>query len=238
MSLRFDAEIANLAAAGITLNDLKGDEVEDLVHAIDRVHNPFREVNLDALGKPLYDRNGLILYPLTIGAVVWLEEYAKPWWGKQPRAYFWAVVFAMIHARERGVFSNLTDEDAAYEEVKRTGLELCVSEDEITEAVDIALDFNRPPTKRDDRQKDEEGTDWATVIAALETQSGIPAEKWIWQRSADYCVRAYHTLTKFVARQGGQKAARMQDELDRAMNYLAAVRSSIIDRINAERAKK
>ena len=236
MSLRFQCEIDALKQKGITMNDLTGDELEALVEAVARVRNPFSEVNADALRHPLYDRNGVVLYPLTIGAVVWLEEYAKRWWGGRTKAYFWAIVFALVHSREQGVFEKYSrDEKDAYEAIKAECLKLCVCEDELAEAIDCALNFKRPD---DGRRRDEEtGVDWAKIILVLETNSGIPAEKWIWDRSADYAVRAYKHLSDQIQRMGGGKSApRAKDELDHALNALAKVRAGIIARIEAERA--
>lgn len=236
MSLRLKTELANFKAKGITPNDLTPDELEALVHAVDRVRNPFTEVNLDALGLPLYDHNGIRLWPLTIGACVWLEEFARKWWGDRPKAYFWAVVYCLMHGREPDAFAAMRVETEAFHRIKEDALKLAVCEVEITEAVDTALNFKRPPRKKT-TPKDETGIDWASIIETLEGQSGIPAEKWIWQRSADYVVRAYHELSQFASRTGGQKATRMKDELDYALNQLAEVRSSILMRIEAERGK-
>ena len=234
MSYALKKELQGLAQLGITANDLTADELEALVLAVARVRNPFSEVNMDALGRPLYDANGLTLYPLTIGAVVWLEEYAKRWWSDRPKAYFWAIVYALKNGREPGVFTGLKDEATAYEQIKATGLELCVTEAELADAIDVALNFKRPEYKSRETP-DDTGVDWANIIVTLETQTGIPAEKWIWQRSADYAVRSYNSLLAFAKRQAGQKANRMKDELDHAMNALAQVRAKIVTRINAEK---
>lgn len=236
MSYQLKKELDGLKTQGIGPGDLTADELEALVEAVQRVRNPFTQVNMDAMGEPLYNANGLVLYPLTIGAVVWLEEYAKAWWGTRPKAYFWAVVYALAHGREPGVFTTMKDEAAAYEAIKEAGLELCVTETELSDAIDVALNFKRPPRK--EKNTPEQGVDWAKVIVTLETQSGIPAEKWIWGRSADYAVRAYNTLTSFAEMQAGKKPARMKDELDHAMNNLASVRMAIVERITREREQK
>lgn len=236
MSLRLKSELANLKAKGIMPNDLTPDELEALVHAVDRVRNPFTEVNIDALGLPLYYQNGVRLWPLTIGSCVWLEEFARKWWADRPKAYFWAVVYCLMHGREPDAFNGMRVEAEAFQRIKEDALKLAVCEVEITEAVDTALNFKRPPRKKN-TPKDETGIDWAGIIETLEGQSGIPADKWIWQRSADYVVRAYHELSQFASRTGGAKAARMKDELDYALNHLAEVRSGIVTRIEAERGK-
>jgi len=236
MSYQLKKELDGLAAQGITPNDLTPDELEALVDAVQRVRNPFTQVNMDALGEPLYNANGLMLYPLTIGAVVWLEEYAKRWWATRPKAYFWAVVYALKNGRRPGIFSELMDEATAFDAIKKEGLSLCVTETELSDAIDVALNFKRPPRK--EKNTPEQGVDWAKVIVTLETQSGIPAEKWIWERSADYAVRAYNSLMAFAEAQAGHKPERMKDELDHAMNTLARVRSAILERVTRERAEK
>lgn len=234
MSYRFRAEINELKQHGIGVADLLPDEIVALVHAVDRVTNPFTEVNLDALGMPLYDKNGVRLWPLTIGACVWLEEYARKWWNDRPKAYFWAVVYCLQKGREANAFDNMLVEAEAYEAIKQSSLKLCVCENEITEAVDTALNFKRPARRKGESV--ESGTDWASIVCALEAKTGIEAEKWLWRKSADYAVRAYAQLRKFAEMEGGKRGQRMKDELDHAINQLAAVRCSIVERIKAERA--
>lgn len=235
MSLRFECEINALKERGIMLNDLLPQEVEDLVEAVRRLRNPFSEVNFDAMGEPLYKSNGLTLYPLTIGAIVWLEEFAKKWWKFQPMAYFWAVVYALINGRDKNTFVELRSEVEAYNRIRDCALSLAVCEAELTEAIDAALDYNRPPRKKN-TTADETGTDWSLVVATMEAKTGIEAEKWIWGKSVDYVTRAYQVLIDFATTQGGGRAARMKDEADHALNHLARVRASIIERITKERA--
>ena len=83
-------------------------------------------------------------------------------------------------------------------------------------------------------------TDWTEVVTRLESQSGIKSAEWVWGRSLDYTQRAYIDLSRFAKAMGGIKGQtnRMQDELDRALNNLARVKADIINRVEAERAKK
>ena len=243
MSLRFQSEVADLQSRGITFADFLPEEVERFVRAVDKCDNPFSEANAELVGIPITACEGVYFWKLTIGASVWLDQYAKKWWldcGRN-KAYFWAIVYALIHARDSRAFAELTDEETAYERIKADALALAVNEEELTEAVDYALNLTNtePKATKKDRQVRKQ-TDWTEVVTRLESQSGIKSAEWVWGRSLDYTQRAYIDLSRFAKAMGGIKGQtnRMQDELDRALNNLARVKADIINRVEAERAKK
>lgn len=238
MSARFEAELADLKGRGIEPQDILPSEFERLVRACDRCDKPFSQLNAELVGMPILVCEGVYFWKMTVGASVWLDQYAKKWWLDRGRlkAYFWATVYALIHARERDAFTTLTEEGAAYERIKADALRLVVHEDEVVAAVDLALQLHETEPKAHAAQTVQIEQDWQSVVMRLESQSGIPAEKWIWGRSLDYTRRAYRDLTRFaLACGGGNKGERMKDELDYAMNALARLRSEIIGRVTALR---
>jgi len=243
MSVRFQAEVAGLASQGITLADFLPDEIEDFVRAVDRCDKPFTNANAELIGMPITACEGVHFWKLTIGASVWLDQYAKKWWldtGRQ-KAYFWAIVYSLIHGRERDAFLSMTEEGVAYEKIKAEALRLAVTEDEITEAVDYALDLrDEEPTAQKNERKVDQESDWQELVVRLETQSGKDADYWCWGVSLDYAKRCYLDLRRFARVYGGgtDKGGRMKDELDRALNNLARVKTRIITRIMAEREAK
>lgn len=240
MSVRFESELADLKGRGIEPKDILPSEFERLVRACDRCDRPFSELNAELAGMPIVACEGVFFWKLTVGASVWLDQYAKRWWldTGQQKAYFWAIVYALIHARERDAFSTLTGEDEAYERIRADALRLVANEEEIVVAVDLALKLHDAEPKAQQAFNIQVENDWQGIIARLESQSGIPAEEWIWRRSLDYTRMAYRDLSRFAAACGGRKAERMKDELDYAMNALARIRSEIIGRVTALRAAK
>ena len=177
MSLRFQAEVADLQSRGITFADFLPEEVEDYLNAIRDCDKPFSGVNAELVGIPIKVCDGVYFWKLTIGASVWLDQFAKPWWldKGQRKAYFWAIVYALIHGRDKGAFTEMTDEQTAYERIKADALKLVIQEDEITEAVDYALGLSNEEPKDNQRDREKAQQNWAEVISRLEAQSGIKA---------------------------------------------------------------
>lgn len=240
MSVRFEAELADLKGRGVEPKDILPSEFERLVRACDRCDKPFSQVNAELVGMPIFVCEGVYFWKMTVGASVWLDQYAKRWWldTGQHKAYFWAIVYSLMHSRDKGAFTELTDEEEAYGRIRSDALRLVAHEDEIVVAVDLALHLSdrEPPAQKAQTLQIE--NDWQGVVARLESQSGIPAEKWIWERSLDYTRKAYRDLTRFAAACGGKKAERMKDELDYAMNALARLRAEIVGRVTALREKE
>ena len=240
MSVRFEAELADLKGHGVEPKDILPSEFERLVRACDRCDKPFSQLNAELVGMPILACEGVHFWKMTVGASVWLDQYAKKWWLEtgQRKAYFWAIVYALMNARTKDAFTSLVDEGVAYERIRAEALRLVAHEDEIVEAVDYALQIRDVKPKAQAEQAFQMENDWQSVVARLESQSGIPAEKWIWERSLDYTRRAYNDLSRFAAACGGKKSERMKDELDYAMNALARLRAEIIARVESEREKE
>lgn len=236
----FNHEVALLRERGVTLNDLKGEEVVALVNAVERLRKPFTDVNLDVCGFPIEVKGGVKLWKLTVGATVWLAEYAEKWWldeGKQ-KAYFWAMVYACVHSREQGVFP--TNEEEAFRLIRDMAVGLASYEEDLVEGVNKCLVVRKskaPSLNKNKAPQLDTQPDWATVVARLEGQTGIPADQWCWNRSADYALRVHEDLKHFAEQCAGH-SSRMMDEVDEATRRLARMRAEIINRVEAERKEK
>ena len=232
---RFGAEASSLTA----------DEMFDLVACVRRVENPFGDVNADAIGFPVKACEGVYFWRLTAGASAWLDEYAGEWWGgeRDSKRYFWALCYALAHARRKEAFVGLDTPSRAYEAIREFVLGVPATQEELTLAVDKALgrvpDADDP--KRGETPLKENALDWARLVARLEGQSGICADEWLWGRSAGYTVRAYNDLAAFARRYGaaqGGDDGRMKDLLDDALNALARCKARIGRRIKADAEAK
>ena len=238
----FEKEITNLKQVGVEITDLSGAEIVALVKAVEKLRNPFSGVNLDVVGAPI-TVGGVTLWKLTVGATVWLAEFARGWWlyrGKE-KAYFWALVYACVNARRKGAFITLTDEKTAHEEITKMALKMAVYEDELAKAVNDCLEVREATAPKLNKGKETEDkpeiqTDWASIIARLEGQTGIPADEWCWNRSADYALRVHEDLQRFAKAAAGEKVAEMRDEADMATSALARLRSQIKARVEKSKA--
>ena len=238
----FEKEITNLKQVGVEITDLSGAEIVALVKVVERLRNPFSGVNLDVVGSPI-TVGGVTLWKLTVGATVWLAEFARNWWlyrGKE-KAYFWALVYACVNARRKGAFIALTDEKTAHEEITKMALKMAVYEDELAKAVNDCLEVREATAPKLNKGKEPEDkpeiqTDWASIIARLEGQTGIPADEWCWNRSADYALRVHEDLQRFAKAAAGEKVAEMRDEADMATSALARLRAQIKARVEKAKA--
>lgn len=236
MSKFLEKEFNVLKSKGIMPNDLTASEITMLVHITDKLSNPFDEVNADACGMPIKAYEGVYLWRPSIGAICWLDEYANKWWGDQNKMYFWTLVYALKHSREKDAFIELKDEHTARRVIINEALRTAAHEDELRFAVNKALNINLGLRKSPKREIDD--TNWSAIISRLETQTGISSDVWCWQKSADYAVQCSQDLTRFaLAFNGGKSLKHMMDEVDYVMRELALLRKCIIDRI-AEKRKE
>ena len=236
-NLRLQTELNDLRRRyKVRLEDLTADEITDLVDCCRRVENPYGEAGVVLSDLPVARIKGVNIYPLTIGASVWLDEYAEAWWGKDNTCYFWALVFAMVHAHDRDVFAELTERGAARRAILLTCLRFIFDRRTLEQAVDKAL--GAPCIEDREKMGAETRSDWVAFLARLETQTGIRKDEWLWGKSAAYTIRAYRDLHAFAAKYAatGDKV-RVFDAMDRALNALARLKKRIKDRLDAAAAE-
>ena len=225
------AEIAELKNRyHVTLDELTPEEITALVHACERWENPFTSSNLALVEKPVEVCKGVVLWPPTAGAQIWLDEYAEKWWPEGSMGYRWAQIYALINARNPDAFDQLTSKGAAWRAIVKTGLRLCVHRAELMKALRAAygVDEWEAPKTRIRQLTDAAQTDFARIVTRLEIQSGIPRRVWLWERSFMETVTAYsemHILAKIAA--GSGDAGHHITELDEATNNLARVKKAI-----------
>ena len=238
--LRFKAEVAKLRSRGVRLDDLTPREFFLLADAVRACDNPYDGVNLDAAGMPI--RCGdIVLHRLTIGACIWLENYAKRWFWDSGReqTYYYALVYALRHAREKDAFTKMTDEEVARETIVKEAVSLCVTDDELADAVGAAVDSGLPVSQTSKAEDNVSPTDWDEIVRRLEAHSGISRDSWVWQYSEGYALRAYIDIFKMAAMTSpmGRKPVRMRDRLDEAISRLARLECEIVERVERERSR-
>ena len=228
--LYFAKAIDDLAGRmGVKLADMTAGEVFALARASERAADPFRGVNADLAGMPVKVCQGVYFWKLTVGASVWLDECVEPIWGEMSDRYRAALVYALINARDPGAFRGLETEAAIEKAVKRACLGISATPAEVNAALDKVLGIRVDAGGGDVSAS---ATDWSRICRRLETQTGIPAEDWIWKHSADYLVKSYNDLHEFAqAMGGGGQAAHMRDELDAATEDLQKLKVKIMRRV-------
>ncbi len=233
MGARLDCEIRDLKERyGIALSELTSDELEKLVLACRRAESPFSNVNAELVEAPFRVCRGVWGWPMTIGAMVWLSEFAGKWWPDGTMGFF-AQVYAMLHAREKDAFASLTEKGAARRAIMKTALRLVCHRKEAAAALMRSYEASEGVTQKPEIAKGDMAKaqdDYTTLVARLEVESGIPAEVWLWRKSFMQSMRSYAELHAFAAAfaYGGAERRRMRDELDEAINDLAHLKNEIM----------
>jgi len=241
MSLRLKSVLQDFKDQGITAADMTADELEALVHAVERVNNPYSDINADLCEQPVKVCKGVYLWPLTAGALMWLEEYAAAWWKKGSSMYRWAQTYALANARNPNAFIDLTDKWTARKAIVKTALRFACHRAELAVAKNRCYGL-RPHDVKENTPAgapDEQAANFAHFAAMLEVESGIPAKSWLFGKSLEDLVTTYRRMANLKNAFGGAEAAeKMTFELNDALSNLARVKSMIHGRITAERASR
>lgn len=211
----------------VDVSALLPEELADLVHACDRVANPFADINADAAGFPVRVCKGVYLWRLTAGAAIWMSDFAERWWGGDYAKYRAAAVYVAMNARNPDAFL-VEDEREAGKAIRRALRRIPATDAEIQLALDRVLGL------ASDAPAAEESTaaNWAAMIARVEAQTGLPRSHWLWGVSYSQMLAVYNQCERIVSASGGKTAPRLQDELDRATNELQRLKVRIMRRIN------
>lgn len=231
-----EAEAADFADLGFRLS---GTETVRLYEACRAVCEPEDcNVRLDLLGIPeAVGGTSVRLWSLSIAAGCWLEEYAAVWWPGSSLHYFYALAFAMANSRS-DVFRTLTDPEMARKEIVRFALGLSAHASELEAAVDRVLgNPSGAVRKGGSTEPSKMSSRWLSLIGELEVASGIPADDWLFRKSASVVFAIWSRQMQIrIALAGGKPEAR--DALAEAIESLARIKKELIDRKRREAAKK
>ena len=240
MGVRFQSVLQDFRDIGITAADMTADEIVALVHACERVDNPYSDINADLCEQPVQVCRGIYFWPITAGAQIWLADYAAKWWPHGTMMYKWAQAYALMNARNPDAFAKLTDKWTARLAVSRAMLRLCCHRRELAVAVNRCYGIGQYDVREKEPKSapEEQAADFAHYVATLEVESGIPARTWLFGRGLRNVATTYRKMTALKNAFGGAASAeKMTFELNDALTNLANVKSLIMKRIEAERAK-
>ena len=224
--MHFAKALQQLRKQGVELADVTPAELYGLAEAARRCADPFREVNADAAGFPVRVCEGVWFWKLTIGASVWLDEVSAMLGGGRDPRYRLAMIYALVHSREPEAFAGLDTERKVMSAVRATMRNIHATPEEVNLALDEVLGLKPRAARR--RSEDGAAADWAALCARLETQTGIPADEWMWKRSGAYAILAYNDLHEFARAYSGGRGGHMTDELDEAMTALRSLTAQIV----------
>lgn len=224
-SLRFSGECADLEAR--VGSSLSASEHVKLWLACDRVDYPYKGRNLDLIGSPV--SNGpLTLHKMTVAASIWLDECAEKWWDTSSGAYFWALVYALAHGRNKGGFDALLSKESAEGIIKSWARRLTLTREEVEEAANTILEVGRDiENEKVDTGAPTPDIDWSGLIQELEVTTGVSASEWLYGKSAEYTLKAYSKHRDILILTAGGKPDSI-DDLDSAITQLARTKKQIL----------
>ena len=132
------------------------------------------------------------LYPPSIQAYMWLDEYALKWWKKSPSMTLWSIAFGMAYSKTHDVFPKLTSRKRAYFIVRKWSfLNLTISRNALADAIDALTadegDYEEIPPHNKKRIQ-VESTEWGDIITMLCGAYHRPPEDFLWKVSTNTCL--------------------------------------------------
>ena len=141
----------------------------------------------------------LKIYPITIGAKVWLQEIIKDFPFDETFMQF-ALIYAYSHSRNPSAFNFDTVTDC-----KKTILKFCkslkVTELEWNNVID-SVTINALEGKKK-AHEDEGGCSVIPALSLLVNNFGKDKQYWLWQVSEDECLKWIHEAIKLMAQKQG-----------------------------------
>lgn len=158
-------------------------ETDDLVWLYDaclRAINP-APGEADAFVRPGVYVGGVTLYPLTVQAAIWLDEFATPWWGDR---YPWHVLsraYAAVHGRDEDHFAALTAYEPAYKAVRRFGFRVRCTHADLAGALALLENEQQKVEVSDAGLRDKRHTadpfEWGPAIGYYVGQCQLPPDR-------------------------------------------------------------
>ncbi len=190
-----------------TLEEFTGRDIqlspEDVVwvyHAVENYILPDKR-DIPAFFSAPIEVGKVWLYPLTIVADQWIENFAAGWFEKDRLLDTYSIAFAMYHSEPGDLaLTKITTRKAAVKAIKEfTAQSLPVSLRQLQEAVGALLNFSelvpddtnycpdckQPLPSDDDKPKDDDPYEWGPTIAMLcGTYKGIKPKTFLCEMSA------------------------------------------------------
>lgn len=217
--------LKELRQRGIELTD---DEILWIVELCERVIKPDSRGDILALcgfGTQV-GATKTTLYPLTIGAAIWLQECADEWFADNPSRSFYALAWALAHGRDKDAMEQaFMNADDASRLIRKWARGLTCTVKELEQAIDRILKTSDDDTGTTDRPD----IDWARILTEIEAATGMPAQHWLWGASLGHTMRTWVAVRERMVLMAGGKMPRV-DALTDALKALAKAKLAIWNR--------
>lgn len=170
------------------------------------------------------------LWPLSLGAKLWLENYARRWFrGRHEQT---AIAFAMAHAREPQALQRLKNFARAQFAVLKWAAAVSATPAEINRAVAKCLridDTELVSVRGPERVEDERSTatDYGDCIALLCHYYGETPAHWLWSVSEEECAALIGRIARVLPM---EKADEVSGPKLRALAEFRAIKKHIMER--------
>lgn len=179
-----------------TIQDLRRDGIECtpeeiiwLNHLAGKVVRPTPADELTMLDPPVPCGN-VLLWPLSIGARIWLDRYGKPWFLGTGDMATLVIAYAMAHSRDPVMLEALTSRLKAHFNVALWATRITASMAEVNQAIALARtpeDVDLINIPFDGERTPRLAADYGDVVAQLCHYFGQTPAYWLWESSEDYC---------------------------------------------------
>ncbi len=190
--------IIKLAKEGINCTP---EEVIWLNFLAERVVYPTPSSEISFLDMPVKCGN-TFLYPLTIGARLWLEEYGIKFFAGTGVLEELVFAFAMAHSKKAEIFNNLTSCWKARLKVLNWACKIKATRSEINEAIARCIskyDYDLVNIKGPEpKTENYSAKDYGDCIALLCHFYGNTPSYWLWEVSEKMCAELLRKITLLI----------------------------------------
>ena len=190
--------VDQLTKEGITCTP---DEILWLQEMADKVVRPTRADELLFLDLPVPCGN-ILLWPLSIGARLWLEQYGRPWFVGAGDLEELVFAFAMAHSRQPEILASLTSRLKARVKVAFWACKIRATRHELAEAVALCIgqdnndliEVKSPKPPKEQIQT----SDYGDCVALLCHFYGQSPEHWLWKVPEEECTKLLNKIARLM----------------------------------------
>lgn len=177
------------------------DEILWLQDMADKIIRPTRSDERLFLDLPIPCGN-IMLWPLSIGARLWLEQYGKPWFIGTGDLEELVFAFAMAHSRQPEIFTSMTSRWKARVKVAFWACRIKATRKEIADAVSHCMtedDADLVEVKTPEPKYVPPSTsDYGDCVALLCHFYGESPEHWVWKTSEADCATLLNKISQLM----------------------------------------
>lgn len=165
----FEASIKSLQDDGIVPSPIECVWIYDLC---ERIFQP-EKFTVSTWLPPAVEISWLTLFPLTIQAELWLQEYVEPWLADNDRLYVLAVAYAMAFGGKEGAFAKLTSRASIVRCLFAFGIRVPCTFYQLRSAMEVFIGNNiHMESSNEKKQKKIDPSKWGETIARVAHLSG------------------------------------------------------------------